>query len=141
MDCSLVRTLVQRYVSAARWGTWDREGTGPRDQTPLPPILLLRPARGPRGLGRPRDPGCLPGDERDSGRTCRVCSPGFPMDPELPQSAPAGAPTCSRSKAACLPGVPAVMELSWQRPSLGSTQGPGLGGVVGFGLLSLLHED
>lgn len=48
MDCSLVRTLVHRYVSAARAGLGPGPGPepGPGGTGPPPPTLLRPPARG-----------------------------------------------------------------------------------------------
>ena len=52
MDCSLVRTLVQRYVSAALGRTGNRAGTRPGDQTPPPPAPDSADAAVvPEGLG------------------------------------------------------------------------------------------
>lgn len=59
MDCSLVRTLVRRYVSARRPGT-GRDGTGTARGRGRGTRRRRQP--GPRGPGAPP-----PGDERSAG--------------------------------------------------------------------------
>lgn len=68
MDCTLVRTLVHRYVSAAGAGP----GPGPGGTGPSPPIVPRPPALGRWGLGRPRAADRAPGD----GRTRGTCGAG-----------------------------------------------------------------
>lgn len=139
MDCSLVRTLVQRYVSAAALGgTGSRAGTGPGDTDAAaaapstPRSRCCRQPRGPWRLGR------LPGGEQDAGRTYArsLHRPGASDGATLP------APTCSsRCTGAPLPGARAGMGPSAQTFLLRLRSGPRAGGMCRSGLrLSLLSR-
>lgn len=140
MDCSLVRTLVQRYVSAAALGgTGSRAGTGPGDTAAAAAPRAPPPPPDPAADASPGVPGGL-AVSRGASRTRGGPTRGVCTLPVLPTGATLPAPTCSsRCTGAPLPGARAGMGLSARTFLLRLRSGPRAGGMCRSGLrLSLL---
>lgn len=131
MDCSLVRTLVQRYVSAARGGpaAGRERDLGPRSAAPAPGSAA---AASPGSLRAWAASGCWP---PPGGRAGRWEGPRS-LHPRASDgsSAPTLAPTPRRgSTAARLPGAPR----GWRAPRGDPPRlrsGPAPGGMFALGL-------
>lgn len=132
MDCSLVRTLVQRYVSAALGRTGSRAGTGPGERTPPP--LAPRPRCGrqpgvPEGSGGLLKPAVSRGTSRAQGGPTEFAPSGFRRGQRArarprPPPAPGAQPRPSRE------------------PALGWSSGPRAGATFRLGpRLSLVQAD